>query len=277
MTPDPDLARIERDRRRREELLLLLLLLYSTRALVHARSAVRVGANPADAAWAAIMGGSHVDGPPLGDRLLPLLNEVYRGGLWRGALLIGETVDLHEPGIAIPSSIANAAAELAQKTGEAVRRVTTAAIASARQHGLGTGQTLTLLSEAFKAAGLHRDNSSRLETGVERAVVTGYGAGMWGAWHTPGAATKVFGFVHRTILDGRETEICHERAGFARPRDDPYWRENWPSLHFGCRSVIFPVMKAGPWSTGYPINSPDPGFGRAPATAFGVAVGYRAA
>lgn len=271
MTPEEQLNidRIERDRRRREDLLLLLLLLFGGRALMHARSAIRVGVDPVAAAIAAITGGSHVDGPPLAERLTPLLAETYQRGLWRAGKMADVTVDPKEFGGGFASEDART---LASKTATAVGRVTAQAIADARAAGWNTAKTLDGLSTAFRTSGMHADNPYAWKAASARAVVTGYGAGMFAGAYHPTIADRITGFVHRSILDERTSEICIDRDGFSRPKDDPYWLTNIPALHWHCRSVVLPVytwMRMR-WSTGYPILPPDPGFGAAPPILFGV-------
>jgi hypothetical protein len=39
------------------------------------------------------------------------------------------------------------------------------------------------------------------------------------------------------IEDGRQTEICRSRSGTVLPASHPFWKFNWPPLHFGCRST----------------------------------------
>jgi SPP1 gp7 family putative phage head morphogenesis protein len=45
------------------------------------------------------------------------------------------------------------------------------------------------------------------------------------------------------IEDGRQTEICAARSGVIRPASDPWWRLNWPPLHFNCRSTVRAVYQ----------------------------------
>ena len=40
------------------------------------------------------------------------------------------------------------------------------------------------------------------------------------------------------IEDERTTEICSARAGITLPYDDPFWKSNWPPLHYNCRSTV---------------------------------------
>ena len=88
------------------------------------------------------------------------------------------------------------------------------------------------------------------------------------------------------IDDERQSEICAVRTGVIRPYTDPWWDDNWPPLHYNCRSTvreIFPeeakargleatsipniVEKDTEETNGKVIrrNIPTSGFGRRPA------------
>jgi SPP1 gp7 family putative phage head morphogenesis protein len=45
------------------------------------------------------------------------------------------------------------------------------------------------------------------------------------------------------IEDKRQTDICNARSGVIRPASDPWWRSNWPPLHFDCRSTVRAVYQ----------------------------------
>lgn len=40
------------------------------------------------------------------------------------------------------------------------------------------------------------------------------------------------------IDDDRQSEICRVRNGVIRPYTDPWWEDNWPPLHYNCRSTV---------------------------------------
>lgn len=46
------------------------------------------------------------------------------------------------------------------------------------------------------------------------------------------------------IEDARQTSICKIRSGIVLPYTDPWWRENWPPLHYNCRSTIRGIYKS---------------------------------
>jgi SPP1 gp7 family putative phage head morphogenesis protein len=45
------------------------------------------------------------------------------------------------------------------------------------------------------------------------------------------------------IEDGRQTEICRIRSGTILPATHPFWKQNWPPLHFRCRSTVRAVFQ----------------------------------
>ena len=40
------------------------------------------------------------------------------------------------------------------------------------------------------------------------------------------------------IEDDRQSDICAARSGVILPATDPWWDDNWPPLHYNCRSTI---------------------------------------
>jgi hypothetical protein len=279
MTPEEQ-AKIERDRRRREALLLALLLLFGRQAMIHARAAIRVGADPVAAAADAIMGRgnapAHVQHHGLATRATPLLQDAFAAGFATGIAQGGGTDGIAVLPTGATQYVFDYAATLQRKTAEAVRRVTGEALDNAHAAGLGTVATMGAVSDAFKTNGLHVDNPTGFEAAAERAVVTVRGSGQWGGWHVPNLLKMITGFRHHTIEDGRETEICHERAGLTLPVDDPYWLSNVPALHWGCRSLLGPVFGEQRWTVAYPVSIAAPGFGIAPVLFFGLPIGRAA-
>lgn len=44
------------------------------------------------------------------------------------------------------------------------------------------------------------------------------------------------------IDDERQSDICKARAGIILPYTDPWWDDNWPPLHYNCRSTVREVQ-----------------------------------
>jgi SPP1 gp7 family putative phage head morphogenesis protein len=45
------------------------------------------------------------------------------------------------------------------------------------------------------------------------------------------------------IEDGRQTTICHARSGTLLPSSHWFWKQNWPPLHYNCRSTVRAVSR----------------------------------
>jgi hypothetical protein len=274
-----DIKRIERDRRKREGFLLGALLSLTGRAFIQAKRAVRVGANAVGAAVSAVMGRhapaapSHVHWRGLADVSTPILFEAYTAGIRRAGLLAGVAIS-EPPVIATPPGVAEIAVELEQKTAEAVARVVSEAIAKGEARDANAAQVVRLVNEAATSAGMVDESPSALEAGVERAIVTAYGAGLFDAAEHKDLIGRVTGFKYVSVLDEVTTPICRAYNGVTLPTGHPWWRTHFPANHWRCRAVIRPRFdKFTP--TEDPPYFPEPlaGFGVAPIAAFGSLVG----
>ena len=74
------------------------------------------------------------------------------------------------------------------------------------------------------------------------------------------------------IEDFRQTPVCAARSGIVKKRTDPFWKKNFPPLHFNCRSTVRPVYAEEAAAFGIKesadVSLPDApakGFGRNPA------------
>ena len=86
----------------------------------------------------------------------------------------------------------------------------------------------------------------------------------------PPAALEFIG-----IEDVRQTEICASRSGLILPYDHPWWNDNWPPLHYQCRSTVRAIYQAEIDIAGIRIltsipegiEKPMAGFGKRPTQA----------
>lgn len=56
------------------------------------------------------------------------------------------------------------------------------------------------------------------------------------AWSMDDDPPEFLQFV--AIEDERTSDICSARAGIVLPYTDPFWDNNWPPLHYNCRSTV---------------------------------------
>jgi hypothetical protein len=115
-------------------------------------------------------------------------------------------------------------------------------------------------------------DKSSLKLGAERAIVSASNAGML---HAAISGERDVMIRHHTVLDGNETEICHDRANLTLPASHAYWRNGGvPQLHWGCRSILMPAPPGAEASEWLPSIPPMIGFGFNPLPAW---AGVRAA
>lgn len=70
------------------------------------------------------------------------------------------------------------------------------------------------------------------------------------------------------IEDFRQTPVCAARSGIVKKRTDPFWKKNFPPLHFNCRSTVRPVYAEEAAAFGIK-ESVEVSFPDAPAKGFG--------
>jgi SPP1 gp7 family putative phage head morphogenesis protein len=262
------LDRIEKDRRRREAELLALLLLLSDESEQHARFAIRTGNDSVSAARAVWLGDLRIDQPGAAPVLAEAMADVNAAGFRRGTRLAGASAPVTTPEDLdrLTTLYEPAARELAQRLWTGIELKLSPAVL--RAQGQGVRAMLREIGLAFDGAGVSKDHARTIEVNVERAVVREYNAGMFRAVIDP--KHHLIGFLHKSVLDDVTTTICRQRDGLKLAFDNPYWKTNFPPLHYGCRSVLMPLFgDTIRESTQLPTEPPADGFGLAPSADLG--------
>ncbi len=70
------------------------------------------------------------------------------------------------------------------------------------------------------------------------------------------------------IEDFRQTPVCAARSGIVKKRTDPFWKKNFPPLHYNCRSTVRPVYAEEAQAFGIKETAAS-AFSRPPAKGFG--------
>jgi hypothetical protein len=120
----------------------------------------------------------------------------------------------------------------------------------------------------MNAGGFSRANHSGLEIVAEQAVLTAHNGGMFAGYRSPHVSPKLIGFRHLSVVDERTTDICREREGLTLKASDSYWLQNWPLLHWRCRSAVRAIFEGEHFgeSNWRPATPPMQGFGLAPVS-----------
>ena len=122
--------------------------------------------------------------------------------------------------------------------------------------------------ELLKKAGWEEDGGWYWETVYRTNTMSAFNAGRAEAFEE--YEPEYLEFIG--IEDSRQTTQCAERSGIVKKRTDPFWKKNFPPLHFNCRSTVRPVYAEEAAAFGikesaevsFP-DAPAKGFGRNPA------------
>ncbi len=93
--------------------------------------------------------------------------------------------------------------------------------------------------DMLKVAGFGEEKPFYYETVYRTNIMTDYNAGR--AFEFDQDKPVALEFIG--IEDGRQTDICASRTGTILPYTDPWWENNWPPLHFNCRSTIRQISR----------------------------------
>lgn len=258
--------KVEEERRSREEALILLLLALCVTARSHAVYAARSGNDPADAARAVVLGdnGGHFIGAA------PIVTaaslDAWEAGYGFGPEMIGEEPTPPSQSLVVKAEEYYATVARAYVSDLAGR--VTSGIHAAVYLALEPTAEVQAIRDVFVSNQLTRQHHARLETDVERTIVSAHNAGIYAGTRT---LPKLWGFRHVSVLDEGTTACCRERAGLTLHKDHPYWHDdNWVPLHWSCRSLIRPVRigERLTESTTLPTTPADPGFGKLPALGY---------
>lgn len=107
---------------------------------------------------------------------------------------------------------------------------------------VGTGSSFSEFwteAQALEAAGLGSGSPWYWETVYRTNIQGAYNAGR--ALQFAKNPPDYLEFVG--LEDARQTDLCKARSGILLPSSHPWWKTNWPPLHFGCRSTVRSVSR----------------------------------
>ena len=122
--------------------------------------------------------------------------------------------------------------------------------------------------ELLKKAGWEEDGGWYWETVYRTNTMSAFNAGRAEAFDE--YEPEFLEFIG--IEDFRQTPVCAARSGIVKKRTDPFWKKNFPPLHFNCRSTVRPVYAEEAAAFGIKESAevslpdaPTKGFGHNPA------------
>lgn len=253
---------IDRDRRKREDELAWTLLLLCTRARYFAASAIRHGQDPATAASWVILGNPSLDLPGAAKPLTRKMIESHAGAserIWKSAKVTPQTSP--QPEMEIARYYAGQARNYTNQIDAAVRK----AINQADFSGKSIVAKVRELPGAFDAAGAGPVAMNRLTGVATDAVLNADSGGTWSAVNNPQVKPSIAGLHYIATLDKGTTRICRAYDGTKLHPDHAWWRSHWPLCHYGCRSMVLPIIGEFEATKEPPLlPPPDDGFGIAP-------------
>lgn len=243
---------IEEDRKCREEILILALLLLMSDAQRAAVNVAALGGNISLAIQAVLLR------PQTG--LPSILTQAANSAYHSAVDMSGNIVpgDYEPPRQPTPDEYKGAVDP--QKFVDAlVKRV-------AKSVGDEESPDAEKIKSAFDAAGVTEQHQKMLADVAATQVNAGYQPGLFAGWKNNPA---VLGYRFDNPNDNHTSLTCRVRIGVQLPKDDPWWDENTPGLHFFCRSTLLALTT--PFvQTAKPPNypAPQPGFGLSQWTRF---------
>lgn len=117
----------------------------------------------------------------------------------------------------------------------AVEKKIGAAMAEIVASGAHVAEGKRMLQAAFDAAGISPRNSFQLETIYRTQMQLAYGAAKWQGGDEPAVKAILWGYKYVTVGDDRVRLEHALLEGTTLPRDDDFWRENFPPNGWGCR------------------------------------------
>ena len=91
---------------------------------------------------------------------------------------------------------------------------------------------------ALDAAGRRINIGARLDTIYRTNVLSAYNEGRFQQMSRPVMKRMRPYWMYDAIMDTRTTTICAGRDNKVFAADDPWWRTNYPPLHYNCRSGV---------------------------------------
>lgn len=119
-------------------------------------------------------------------------------------------------------------------------------VAEITAQGAHTREGIDLLNKKFESLGLGSQKTHLLETLFRTNTQLAYGAGRWDADQDPAVQEILWGYEYSAVGDDRTRETHLAMDGTTLPKDDDFWRKNWPPNGWNCRCAAVPLFESEP-------------------------------
>ncbi len=136
-----------------------------------------------------------------------------------------------------------AAIKVVKKAGDAAEEKIERYLLEATQAGAHVREGRAALAEAFDATGLTAENSFTLEAIFRTQTQLAYAAGRWNLDQDPAVQEILWGYKYVTVGDDRVRPEHVGLEGVTLPKDDDFWKANWPPNGWACRCSTIEIFE----------------------------------
>lgn len=123
-----------------------------------------------------------------------------------------------------------------------VNQAVDATLAEAVQDQLSAQATLKKVQATLATAGASA-KKSKLMNLIRTNTQLAYGAGRWNSYQDPDIADLIWGFEYVTVGDDRVRPNHKAMDGIRLPKEDPFWKNQWPPNGYQCRCSTLEILK----------------------------------
>ena len=109
--------------------------------------------------------------------------------------------------------------------------------------GIPTQSAVRLIRTEMDAAGLNPVDPRLIETVYRTQASVAYSAGQWNAHQGETLGDILWGWEYSTVGDDRVRPNHAAMDGVRLPKDNPFWRTNFPPQGWNCRCTAIPIYE----------------------------------
>lgn len=136
-----------------------------------------------------------------------------------------------------------AAVKVLSLTADAAAKTVAKAISDITAANLHVREGVSVLRQAFNAAGITPTSSFQLEAVFRTQTQIAYSAGRWNGLQDPEVQSILKAFKYVTVGDDRVRPTHAAMEGITLPKDNAFWKTNWPPNGYSCRCAALEIYR----------------------------------
>jgi len=108
--------------------------------------------------------------------------------------------------------------------------------------GMHVQQGIAEMKKAFEAQGIVPSHPYLLENLVRTQISLAYNAGRWSVNQEAAVQEILWGYEYVTVGDDRVRPNHAAMDGIKLPKDDSFWKTNWPPNGYSCRCSVIEIF-----------------------------------